>query len=131
MAWSTITWRALRQALLTISCRRTQVLAERSGHDIHGHDPGTIAGVIRSLTTPGPVHASQAQVVRAFDGDVIRRHGGGGPIGGRRRIHSSQVGAGSRRGNVGSCFNSAGSPNPKNCTMSKKHEKGTVGIITS
>jgi hypothetical protein len=61
-------------ALLTISGRSTQVPAKRSGHDIHVHDPGTIAGVVRSLMTPGPVHASHAQGVRAFGGDVLHRH---------------------------------------------------------
>lgn len=34
-------WRALQHALLTISCLGTQVLVERSGHDLHVHDPGT------------------------------------------------------------------------------------------
>ena len=34
-------WRALQHELLTISCRGTQVLAERTGHDLHLHDPGT------------------------------------------------------------------------------------------
>ncbi len=78
-------------------------------------------------STRSPRHAaSVSRLVRH-----PHRHGDCGPIGGRRRSHCSQVGAGSRRGNFGSFFSSVGSPNLKYCTMSKKQEKGTVGIITT